>query len=438
LALCLIEAIADAGLEVADACYALGLDRPRGSPGSAAVAVLEDVLGKRRSRLRHDVDELVRLAIYGGRSECYARGELGPLVQLDRRSAYVAHLLDPLPVGGEGVVTTRPSLKAEGVSIARVSVEPGACLLPVLPCRARLEGEERTVYPWGEWTGAWTHAELRAARDRGYRVKLVRGVVWPRLTRSGSYARFARLVEDATARGHKLAKRVGVALVGRLHVGRESRVVVPFQVQPGATARAVAERLGIGPGDVVLGGGTGPGRRGPDIAVLSREARCAPAWADPAAAVAILAANRLELLRVLEANATRAIACATDAVMLRGLEPAAGVEADAGRFGDWRVDFEATSSTVTGPTAYALEGADGEKKVRVLGVPREKAAAFLKGERAHWQSMLGVLQGKSAGAWVWRGATRDSTKHRGTARVPGTWPVVEPGADGGPHVVGWA
>lgn len=432
------ESIADAGLEVAAACYSLGLDRPRGSPGSAAVAVLEDVLGKRRSRLRHDVDKLVRLAVYGGRMECYARDDVGPVIQLDRRSAYVAHLLEPLPVGGDGRLTDKPDLRAEGVSVARVSVEPGACVLPVLPCRARLEGEERTVYPWGEWVGAWAHSELRAARDRGYRVKLLRGVHWPRLTRSGSYARFAAMIEDATRRGHPLCKRVGTALVGRLHVGRESRVVVPFSVLPGEGAREVAKRLGIGPGDVIVGGGTGPGRRGPDVAILSRTARCAPAWADPAAAVAILAAARLELLRVIEANADRVVSCATDSVILRGHELARDVDLDEGRFGQWREDFRAHAATVTGPTAYRLEGPAGAVKVRALGIPREQAAAFLRGERAHWQAMLGVMQGKHAGSWVWRQATRDAAKHRGTAKAPGTWPVVQPDADGAPCVVGWA
>lgn len=416
------EELADLGREVAELCRRLGLDRTKGSPGSVGVAAMRP-LGRTR-RVPHDQNEWSHEAIYGGRNEAWRVGASGPCVQWDRSSAYVAHLAEPLPLAWAARWTETPSLAEEGVSDATVVV-PDTIEVPPLPVRARCREGTRTVYPHGRMRGRWCHEELRAAAERGCRVTLHAGYVYPAQALVGPYQAFASLVWRLR-RAHPLVKRVGVGLVGRMHSGLENRRVVPLHLETTPPDEESLRRF-LGAEALILDAGnrTGADRR-LDVALMRQVSETWAPYVDMPAAAHILARARLELLCALEANRDRVLACATDGMILDGHAPPSWHRPDAVRdgLGGWRLDARAESCELVGPVHYRLTFADGSRKQRCSGLLREKVDAFLAGHVADQVVELGLECGPAAGRRVRRKVDPRAVSITG-GRVDGRPPVVE-------------
>lgn len=422
------------GLRVWEGCRALGLERTHGSPGSAAVALLRLLSGGRLPFAPHEQQEWCEGAVYGGRAEVWRPGVHGACVQWDRRSAYVAHLADPVPDCRSARWAEHPDLRVDGVSDAVVDV-PESMEVPVLPVRAQTPEGKRTVYPHGRLRGRWTHLELRAAVDRGATLRtLGPGVEYHRMVPAGPYQAFAARVWDRR-RAWPDAKRVGVALVGRMHSGRVQRRAQPIHVADDLVdPSALAHYLGAA--DVILGHGGLMGRVGPDVAIYRDEAKLYSPHVNMPAAVHVLARARLALLGVLEANRGRVVACATDGAIFTGWgEPSWPVGARTGEsLGAWRVEARARSAEVVGPVHYRMRLQGGGEKVRTAGLMRELADKFFKGRAVAVKVPLPLEAGRRVGTIVTRRIRPDSVSVTG-GRVDGRVALVDVGPDGTTFVV---
>lgn len=374
-------------------CNSLGINL-KGSPGSAAVAVWEKIV-RRPEKIDTELNAWCEDSIYGGRAETYWTGESTlPHSQWDRSSAYLAHLRDELPVAGSARFGSG-DLGAEGISEAIVEAWPDLySKVPALPAKVMIsDTESRTVYGWGRFWGRWPNVELRAARDRGYRIRLLGGVTFERSGRNPDLISFSSRLWNAK-RAFPLAKRIGLALVGKLHENRTQRVVAPFgPFRDWKEARRAA--VEAGPGSIPI-----PHAR----VILKLQHRDKYSWyANMAVASHVLALARLELLRFAEANLGRLATLATDGAILVGTEPPSGVTLGP-ELGGWRLDFTAKGgASVHGPLAYRLSPGDGSPdKVRTAGVSRALAGKFLSGEAVEWGSRAGLLARSKAGELVHR------------------------------------
>lgn len=406
--------LAEFGEALQESCLSLGIGL-KGSPGSAALALWRPF--RRALSLTDDrTNDYCEHAVYGGRAELFRAGEFDDVVQWDRASAYPSELTRPLPAPGSERWASSPDLSRDGVSEAIVSLASGVTPFPVLPCRVTLDsGENRTLFPWGEFHGRWTHLELRAARERGYKIRLLGGVEFSRLEKS-PYARFAEHLWRVRDR-FPYVKRVGVSFVGKLHQHRDSRTVAPFGPFRVECQRPRGRRCGTAmpgyclrcskiAGDeaaISLGAGAVFIRRACVAIVLRETDRFAPYVNMPAAAY-VLARARLELLELLEANRDDVVSVATDGAILTRARPA-GVTLGKG-FGEWRREFGPACASVVGPTAYRLvDHATGKAKVRTAGVARTKVEQFLTGEVIRWQARAGLMQGEAVGKRIDRHAS---------------------------------
>lgn len=391
------------GAELQAGCHSLGINL-KGSPGSAALAIFKNL--SRGEKVDHATNAFAEQAIYGGRAELFRGGELEELSQWDRSAAYLAHLAEELPVPGTERWTAKGDLKLEGISEAVVEAEPNVCPVPCLPCHVEIApGEHRTVYPWGRFIGRWPNVELRAALERGYRIRLRGGVTYGRMARRAELTRFVDKVWTARTR-FPLAKRIGLALVGKLHEPRVTRLVEPG-FGPFRTVReAKIAALRAGPGAIIVKHAH---------VVLPLRVREKFSWyVNMPLAAHILALGRLELLRFAEANRDRLCTLATDGAILTGWKKPSGVEL--GRdLGEWRRDYEADRGVIHGPLAYTLEAEGKAPKLRTAGVSRALAQKFLKGETVYWKSRAGLLARGMAGRTVKRRA--NARDHLSTQRT---------------------
>jgi hypothetical protein len=124
-----------------------------------------------------DAYKLVRSAYYGGRVEV-GRLSAARVHRYDRKSAYPAELLKPMPCGEMRVLTAkngRAALRNELPGMYVVDVTVRDALSPPLPLRAA----GRIVYPHGRFTGAWAREEILHAVDCGAVInKVLGGCVW--------------------------------------------------------------------------------------------------------------------------------------------------------------------------------------------------------------------------------------------------------------------
>lgn len=417
--------------ELQAGCGSLGINL-KGSPGSAAVELYSNLI-HRAPKIDFTLNEFAEGSIYGGRAELFWGGPSDCLSQWDRSAAYLAHLQEALPVPGTERWTGTANLECEGITEAIVEADPNCCPIPCLPAHVELSpGEQRTVFGWGRFHGKWPNVELRAARERGYRIRPLGGVVFQRMQKNATLQRFVERVWTARAK-FPLAKRIGLALVGKFHEPRTSRIV-----QPGfGPFRSLREMklacLKAGPGAI-------PVHHAHVILPLQRRENFS--WyVNMALASHVLALGRLELLRFAEANITRLCTLATDGAILAGLEKPSGVSL--GKcLGQWRLDYEADQGGVIhGPLAYRLRSSEKADKVRTAGVSRALAMKFLKGETVRWTSRASLLARGYAGVEVKRRANaRDFSgelrrDEKGHAAPPLVQCVRLPGGEFRNHLV---
>jgi len=130
------------------------------------------------------INDVERLAYYGGRTEVFDYREHPEIYYEDIKSSYpTAMRYRTFPDPTEySMVKDRPWKDVrdmEGVSL--VTVEVPKMHIPPLPYRRAEDG--KLLFPYGEWTAAYTHPEIRMAEKHGVRVKrCIESIVYPNIS----------------------------------------------------------------------------------------------------------------------------------------------------------------------------------------------------------------------------------------------------------------
>lgn len=121
------------------------------------------------------VSEFARKAYLGGRTEIFRPFcEKGPLYEYDVNSLYPYVMVsNPYP-SGRAVFTFDFDSNALGIFEAVVE-SPSDIHVPCLG----VVRDGKFIFPVGVFKGHWTSAELHYAKSLGYRVNIIKGVVWP-------------------------------------------------------------------------------------------------------------------------------------------------------------------------------------------------------------------------------------------------------------------
>jgi len=121
----------------------------------------------------HDKDVLLRQfqAYYGGRTEAFCRGKIEDCYYWDVNSLYPSVMLNSFPdpnslrqcIKG----TIEHIMKYEGISY--VSLNKPRIGIPLLPYRYK----GKLIFPYGNFSGAYSHVELRKALEEGYSIESI-------------------------------------------------------------------------------------------------------------------------------------------------------------------------------------------------------------------------------------------------------------------------
>ncbi|MFB6075968.1 MAG: DNA polymerase [Candidatus Aenigmatarchaeota archaeon] len=115
----------------------------------------------------------IREGYYGGRTEVFKRGRCSNLNCYDVNSLYPSVMVRELPDPNSYEKVDKPSIsnifKFHGFSRCVVKTPAGFDCVPYLPVRH----DDKLVFPIGEFSGVWTHFELRRARELGYIIEEV-------------------------------------------------------------------------------------------------------------------------------------------------------------------------------------------------------------------------------------------------------------------------
>lgn len=350
--------------DVEATCADLGC-APASTPGTLATRVLDE--GEDGPRMAPGWASIfaaapgpLRERLIGGRVEALDLGEEeGPASYWDRRSAYVAELLRPLPVAATYRPADRPDLSADGMSWATVRV-PADVDVPPLTLRVALpHGPAATLSPVGTLRARWTHAELRYALACGAQLVALGPGIHCDVAPDARLVDLARRILAARARGRRSARGLGVALVGRLQGSAATRSASIVYGSPSDMTRALLQlrRSGVALGHLRLGG-EAEDERAPGwfLRTATREASAkshgAP-WVDAVLAAHVLGRARTEAAMAIVANPGRVRLVATDGILVRGRQAPRGVETGA-EPGAWVRKEYGDASRVDGATAWAL------------------------------------------------------------------------------------
>jgi hypothetical protein len=283
---------------------------------------------------------------YGGRVEV-GRVEAPTIERYDRRAAYPAGLLEPVPIGEPVQLDARRAALAWARArpgVYRATVRVPEQLAPPLPVRVR----ERIAYPYGTITGAWSHAELRYALEVAG-CELVRwggAIAWAE--ERADLAPYALEAFELRSRAPSAAherwlKLLSNALPGKLGQGAEWPVV----------------RLGD------LSGDRAWSQVGRSPWVWSRVTWRIAESAHVHWASTITARARVELHEQIAHAGSSWCYSDTDSVvstsaLTRGLGEG---------LGEWSYDGPGTDWRARAPKCYAYESGDGERVAHAAGIP---------------------------------------------------------------------
>jgi len=114
------------------------------------------------------INDLVRKAYYGGRTEVFKRGKVENLNYYDVNSLYPSVMLDALPHPNTAKYVYKFEMKDLGYcGVADVVVYCDPKIFPYLPKRTETG---KLVFPVGEFSGCYTTYELNVALSLGYKI----------------------------------------------------------------------------------------------------------------------------------------------------------------------------------------------------------------------------------------------------------------------------
>jgi len=152
----------------------------RGTIGGTAWATAQEWCGLEDAEWTREAYAMTAPGYMGGMVGVgYTRAEL--IYRYDRKSAYPASLLEPVPIGVPKLhhdgVSARRAWGAGNPGIYYAMVEVPESNTPPLPIRHR----NRLAFPWGRIDGVWSHVELQHAEAAGCKIeRITRAIAWPR------------------------------------------------------------------------------------------------------------------------------------------------------------------------------------------------------------------------------------------------------------------
>lgn len=137
---------------------------------SLAISIYRSNFLQSHYKLTHtsgDLENAVRSAYFGGRTEVFVpKGE--NLVSYDFNSLYPTAMLQPMPVGQPTFSLNKDLSKIFG--FVKATITTPSIHIPVLPCRVKINGEDKLIFPIGSWTGWYFSEELKLAERFGYKI----------------------------------------------------------------------------------------------------------------------------------------------------------------------------------------------------------------------------------------------------------------------------
>lgn len=123
------------------------------------------------------INDFVREAYYGGRTEVFKRGKVSDLNYYDVNSLYPSVMLDAIPHPNTAKFIEKFEMKHLGYSgVARAEVFCPDNIFPYLPFRTKTG---KLIFPTGTFSGTWTTYELNVALSLGYKIlKLENGIIY--------------------------------------------------------------------------------------------------------------------------------------------------------------------------------------------------------------------------------------------------------------------
>ena len=336
--------------------------------------------------------EIAREAYHGGRCEAFRYGKVGPVYVYDVSSMYPYVMLTmPYPDPKQTVEILKGPisndyLSYEGASLCTVNVPYS--YLPLLPMRY----QDKLCFPYGTIRGTFTHAELRAAMQRGAKIIRIdrtvysRGVVYPFTNYVNTVYEQRRIFKEAKDPREQVVKVLLNALYGRLGL-RDKQSFDYIEPVPDG------KRLSDFPGsfaDVI--GGRLTIRNTKELSRLSPHSNVL--WASYVTAYA-----RIRLSELMERAAGHIIYCDTDSVFtdIPCLDASDGL-------GGLKYEGMYDSGTIIGPKLYRLESESLGNLVRAKGVPRKFADDYLQNGYAEYSQPGRVIEAFSTNVdpAVWR------------------------------------
>nr|P33537.1 RecName: Full=Probable DNA polymerase [Neurospora crassa]CAA39046.1 putative DNA polymerase [Neurospora crassa] len=126
-------------------------------------------------KLKGRLERAVRAAYFGGRNEIFIP-IINNIFSFDFNSLYPTAMMMPMPVGIP-VHTFCKNLN-EIFGFVRAKIITPAINIPVLPCRVKVNGVQKLIFPIGEWTGWYFSEELKLAVEYGYKIEVLESYVF--------------------------------------------------------------------------------------------------------------------------------------------------------------------------------------------------------------------------------------------------------------------
>lgn len=367
--------------------------------------------GLQQSLRSKELLSLARMAYHGGRCEVFEYGNVDRVYTADIRTCYGAILREAwLPSMGtlrysDKVSSCELPEGSDGAVEATVTIDDQH--IPPLP----VAYHDRIFYPVGTVTGAWPISELRAALPYGVTIKRIHRMVWtddlfqPFNTTAGTLLELREGLRHQNDARELVAKHMLNAIPGRLGMRDVSERSTFRRWQAGMRA---SDMDGA---DIESEGNT--------LYLVTKHTLTRPSKSSNVLwAAIILGKARVQLNTYLRTAGQSLLYCDTDSVHSRDPLPVVGdlpgMLRDTGVY---------DTGIYLGAKFYSLDTFEGKQDARAKGIPRVKAAEFVKNRHVAYQSALGVADGVLRGVkpCVWVDVDR-------VARyAPGTRTILDPG-----------
>jgi hypothetical protein len=170
------------------------------------------------------IDEFFRLAYYGGRVEVFKHFGYG-LNYYDVNSLYPYVMLNkyPLPIKGNYVKVN--SFVKDELGIYECDVEAPDIHIPVLPTKYN----GKLIFPTGKFSGVWCSPELELAIEKGYKIKVKQGYIFPKTDYIfNDYVKYWYKIKKTSSGAKKaVAKLMLNSLYGKFGQRRQHKDLVP-------------------------------------------------------------------------------------------------------------------------------------------------------------------------------------------------------------------